>query len=349
MRPRFFVLVITAVGLFHTRGTWALAPGEGLILNPSTGDYTLNYCDPDQLPDTCVIEQVIFTPATKLSPVLRTRFILNTADWSITYRYRVKNKAASRQPLVMLALDPIPDINAPIPLSKRLVDLKTAGVATQLGAGRAVLLTPAGWQGTTVPSVQSPNFLRLGWTFGSLAFPQAGLAPGQVQLGFGFTSTNLPGIAIAAQLSGNPERTNSFDDDGPTGDIGAQFNALQLHDYVTSVAAVPTVAIPMPFGRAELLRRIDAQMKTWVDLKLLDPTLLPQLDGYIQAAITAASVADLTSCAADVASVRNRLLQIYALLDDLPDEWTETADSPLIAKLAARVLYFDLGYAISHP
>ncbi len=342
------MLLLLAGGTVHTSSAFADSR-EGIILDPASGNYTVNYCSPDELPGACELQTVTFEPATKISPLLKSHFFLDTSKWTINYQYRIRNKAVSRQPVIQLVLDPVTDVRSATPLPRTLAQTPTdfQALRTQLSTAGTALGTPAQWRGSVYVST-SPPAVRVVWTYKDLSKSQAGLAPGQVQIGYTYSSSHLPGI-IAAQLSGKVTTIPSFDDDGPVGSIGAQLEAIEQHDYVTRYAAVPAVAIPVPFDRAELLRRIETQAQSWVSLKILDPVAFAQIDSFIRAAIAALGQGNGAGCAANVSNTRSRLRQIYASLDDALDDWSEPSESPLMTKLAARVLDFDLDYAIRHP
>ena len=183
--------------------------------------------------------------------------------------------------------------------------------------------------------------LRLNWVYhGALG---EGLQPGATQGGFGFASNDLPGIS-PAELEGDTDSPR-FQDEGPDGDIAEQLNELEQHDHVLRNVAAPKIAVPAPFDRAELLRRIQAEVKTWVDRKLLDAALYAQLDHWFQAAIAAAARGDRAGCANHVGSLRARLLAEYPDLD-AGDGGVSGGPQHAIDRLAARVLAFDLGYAL---
>lgn len=349
MKRAVFIVAAALVSLLLVENVcvFAAAPGESIVLDPNSGNYLITYCGigPIGAKNTCVLHQEIFEPATKINPRLKSHFIANQFG-PVTYRYAVKNRLGSRQPLTIFILEPISNIASSQPLPQSNAGISSSQLPGLLAVGQAALTTPSGWGGFENISIKGRG-LHVAWSYDLRTVPP-GLAPGYVQPGFGFSSNDLPGI-ISAHLVGHPSQSISFADEGPQDDISDQFDALQTKDFVVRYAAVPTIAVPTPFNRAALLTSIESQVSTWVGLGLLDSVVFTQIDGYLQAAIAAASRTDLTSCGIDVAAVRAQIRKIYALLDELPDDWAEPTESPLMAKLAARVLDFDLDYAIRHP
>jgi hypothetical protein len=325
-------------------------PGESITLDPSTGNYTVAYCNPNGLPlpsGACPLEQFIFVPGTKIDPRVRSSF--DSMGSVFRYSYGLRNGASSLQPLVILALDPVSSVVGSIPISQVMPGIDDQTLAKALDSWAASLAAPPNWRGVAIVD-PTGSALRVAWLDTAAQNQTDGLAPRKVQDGFRLLSADLPGIG-PAQVTGNAGLPATLTDDGPVGDIGAQLQVLQMNDFVARFAAVPVIQIPSPFSRAELLRRIDAQVGTWVGLKILDPVLYTQIDGFLQAAISAADRSDPSSCAAHVDHVDKLLHEIYAALDGLDDDPKDKdkVESPLITRLAARVLIFDLIYAIRHP
>lgn len=338
-----------ATGLFIVTSSslFGASPGEEITLNPATGNYDITYCGIGfaGAKSTCILRHVVFEPATKITPILKSSFVPGAAG-TIAYRYSVENGKRARQLLVTFVLEPVRDIQSPQSLPKRAGDISSGQLADALAAGAAAVSTPKGWYGT---EARGTDGLRVAWMDNHIQDGMKGLGAGRRQRGFGFTSGDLPGI-IAAQFTGNPTQRLAFPDEGPDGDIAARLGDLQVDDFVTAYAAVPSIPVPAPFDRAELLRRIGAQVKTWVGLKLLDPVVFSRIDGLIQAAVAAAAINDGRSCEADIDNVERQIHQMYESLDDTQDQddSDEKPDSPPMSRLAARVLEFDLMYALHH-
>lgn len=346
MIARRNILVVTVL-LAASGSSLAASPGESIVLDPATGNYDVTYCGigPIGSKNACMLHRVVFEPATKIDPILKSYFALDGSG-NTTYRFRVENGKRARQPLLTFLLDPVSDLRSSQPLPKRPSDVAPGQLGNALAAGTAALVVPSGWHAFELPN-PSGVALRVAWADDSKGEGGArGLGTGRKQTGFGLASADLPGI-IAAQFRGNPTHELAFPDEGPGGDISAQLDTLQLNDFVTAFAAVPSIAVPSPFDRAELLRRIDNQLKTWVDLKLLDPVVFSRIDGFIQAAIAAASNRSPESYRAHIGNIEKQVHEIYESLEDSEDGSSgERSDSPLISRLAARVLIFDLDYVL---
>lgn len=324
--------------------TKAAQPGEAITLDAGSGNYVITYCSSESQDDSCELRQSTFVPATKIVPEINSRFELEQ-NLRIGYRYTVRNGRTGRQALISFTLDPVSDIVSSVPLPKDASEARAVSVAETQAVSSAAISSPEGWLAQSRYSTVGKG-VRIGWRYGHHHTGGDGLPLGREQGGFGFISKDLPGI-VASRLSGNSGLTLRFTDEGPgSTDILSQLNELQVHDYVTRFAAVPAVTVPTPFDRAELLRRIDAQVKTWVDLKLLDATMFSRIDGFIQAAIAAASSNDLKSCEAHIGNIAKQIRGIYESPENTDDGSGEGPDSPLLSRLAARVLKFDLNYAL---
>src|SRR5450759_2543005 len=79
----------------------AALPGESIVLDPNTGDYTLTYFDYPSAPKKARIRQAIFVPATKIDPIVKSAFNLREGG-EIIYTYTVTNGIKSRQPLIAM-------------------------------------------------------------------------------------------------------------------------------------------------------------------------------------------------------------------------------------------------------
>lgn len=78
-------------------------PGEGIALDPATGDYTITYRGD---PDSTELSQTVFVPSTKIAPAIRSNFRQDERGM-IVYRYTVSNGATAKQAIVGVRLDQI--------------------------------------------------------------------------------------------------------------------------------------------------------------------------------------------------------------------------------------------------
>ena len=323
----------------------AALPGESIVLDPNTGNYTLTYWDYPGDPDAR-IRQAIFVPATKIDPLVESTLKLRK-EGTIIYTYRVTNGLKSGQPLIAMRFDPVTDIVSSVPLPKHHQDVDLNMIVQSDVAGMSALIIPDGWTGGSYPS--HSGGLRISWSYSNLHSATDGLAPGKVQNGFGFSSKDIPGIGIA-QLDGNSP-VPMFPAEGPQGELAKEFALIEQNDFVPRPAAVPMIAVPAPFDAAMLLGRIQAQMHTWIAMQLLDATFSAQLDRYFQSAISAYRLNQPQVGKKQIQTMRELIEKEQPDMgrdeeheSDKNREKNDDRKSALIARLAARVLDFDLKY-----
>jgi hypothetical protein len=136
-------------------------PGESIVLDPNTGDYTITYWDYPKSPKKR-LQQAIFVPSTKIDPLVKSKFKLKD-DGVIAYSYRVTNGLKSRQSLVVMLFDPVTDIVSALPLPKNDQDINPNTIEKINQAGIAALATPSEWFGMV--STSEGGGLRIGWSY----------------------------------------------------------------------------------------------------------------------------------------------------------------------------------------
>jgi hypothetical protein len=341
-------LAIIALALWISCNAYAY-PGESVELDPVTGDYTINYWNGIGL------EQTLFVPATKIVPTVKSRFYSDAAN-KIVYRYSVSNSHQSKQDIVQFILESINSIDGTRDDSRMGISTPDEYAASMgvLRANHAALTTPAGWDGGVVFGYYDDERVRVAWdsaidhvTDKSLD----GIRPGNKVNGFGFTSTALAGISLVQFMGNHPPR--AYPDEGPLEDsaIIQQLNDIEAHDFVPRNAAVPTIAVPMPFDAAVLLDRIRTHVATWPGKQLLDPAFAARLDSYMAAAANAYRLNNTKAGKEHIMTMRQMLAKEHRNLnhDDEDDDDTEehkVATRLTIDRLAARVLDFDLRYVL---
>jgi len=316
---------------------------ESIVFDAQTGNYIITFEYDGQ------VQQSIYVPPNKINPVLRSRFSL-TPSGDIAYRYTLKNGKDSRQNvesldvLVMSAKGATISTNAP----QYLRSQPTAETALALSAdsGKVELSTPAGWRGFVLPNPDGTG-LKIGWVHWDDKVVGMGIPPGTSQSGFGYESRDLPGVGLAGIMGNAP--STSFAGHGPSQEIADQLTAIRRKVHgVSRPVAVPTFAVPNPFDAVVLLQRLQKHANSdLVGLKLIDPVFAAQLDLWFNGAIDAAKNNNTTALRNALQELRRLLKQECADVDQEGNE-TETDDKPVaparIAKLAARVLNFDLKY-----
>ncbi len=324
-------------------------PGESIVLDQATGNYTITYRGD---PNSTELSQTVFVPSTKVVPAIHSSFRLG-GKGIIVYRYTVSNGTTAKQAIVGVVLDQIVNpIIGELPFPSALQNATPAENAAYDAAEKAAL-SPAGWDGG-INRFQGEYPDRVFWMpKGTLK--TGGIQAGHTLTGFGFSSADLPGV-WPSQMDGIGE-VLSFSDEGPVEDsaVLTELNRLRDNDFVTRTAAVPMIAVPAPFDAAALLGSIQYQMHKWIAMKLLDATFSAQLDRYFQSAISA--------CQLNQPEVGMQQIEVLRVLirkeqpdmgrdeqheSDRSHEKNDDRQTPLIDKLAARVLDFDLGYVIRH-
>jgi len=330
---RFVTLFIN---LFWATSCLALQPGEGVVLDPATGDYIISYRD-GTVPGN-PLYQVRFIPSTKIDPILLSRFYIEK-EKQIRYSYTITNGVKGRQPLIDFGFGEISALTIP----------KDTPLISGVLAGTWGLTTPAGWNGFMAK--KDTNYV-VSWTIHPVATRQDGLQPGKSQGGFSFSSPDLPGLDMA-EISGNGDPGN-FPNEGPDDEeILNQYSQLQGNDFLTRPAAIPMISIPAPFDAAVLLNNIQTQMHAWIGMNLLDSTFSSQLDRYLTAAADAYRHNQPKAAKEDIERVREMLKKEHQDLGR--DEENENGNSretkdnkkpAAVDRLAARVLDFDLMYVL---
>lgn len=323
-------------------------PGESIVQDPVTGDYIITYWNPEMDPPG--LDTNTFVPATKIVPTIRSRFTTNRTG-SIVYRYSVTNGTQSKQALGLVILDPVASI-----VGTR--DDSGLGIATAaeyassmavLRTNKAAIFSPRGWDGSVAFGIggRTDGSVRIGWS--SSDELSSGLKPGSTMGDFGFSSDALPGI-IAAELSGDSP-VFGWSGEGPPEDsaIVQQLDEIQMHDYVPRNAAVPSIAVPVPFDAAVLLDRIRNQVATWPGKQLVDPAYAAELDRYLVAAADAYRLNNSKAGKEQIETIRKMLGREHKFLDHDDEDNEDTIEHKAatrltIERLAARVLDFDLRY-----
>jgi hypothetical protein len=142
--------------------------------------------------------------------------------------------------------------------------------------------------------------------------------------------------------------------------VGQKVNELLASDFIPRPAAVPKIPVPEPFDAAAVLASLQKHLKKdLLRMKLVEPVFAAQLSRLLEAAIEAAR-------RGNVAALRGHLKELRHMLKGFGEPHEEDHRAPRkededddrtpetefgtrawphpIAKLAARVLEFDLAY-----
>lgn len=314
-------------------------PGESIVLDPATGDYTVNYWSGASL------GQIVFVPATKITPAVQSKFELSSAE-KINYRYTVSSGLQSKQRLNSILIDPARQL-----IVGRDVPANFDSLTSQEES--AALKAPNGWEGWIAPSL-SGDGARVSWHPTYDMHPTSdmesnGIKPGDTLHGFGLSSYALPGLGIIQLRGAHP--VLSFPDEGFGSDSAIADQFYRLPDFVPRTAAVPTIAVPSPFDPAVTLERIQAHMHTWIAKQLLDTSFSTQLDRSFQSAISAYRLNQPKVGKKQIQTMRELIHKEYQDLGSDEEHESEKSQgkdydkkSALIDRLAARILDFDLEF-----
>ena len=297
--------LVVVIFLFFSFAVYA---NERIEFDPQTGNYIIYYMYSGEL------RQTVFVPATKFNPVIKSKY-KNNRDGSIKYKYMIKNSNKSRQAISLVSID----INS-----------------TSAGS----IKNPNNWLGNIINS-------RLGWLYHS-SENNDGLAPGKSEKGFEYISMDLPGIGLM-RLSGDTPILR-FPGYGPSQEISDKIDELAdpKNDSLYRVVAVAKIPVPDPFDAAVVLQGIQTHVQELVGMELIESVFASQLDRLLQAAVDAVKQGNLDAARSDIKDTRHLIHNAHTDLDK--EEWvghdknTAKGKHHLIAKLAAKVLYFDLRY-----
>lgn len=297
---------------------------DTLVYDPNTGNYTLTYNG----------NSYVFAPGTNIDPKVQSWFETKR-DGTVTYRYRVRNGKGAKQSIDDFRL------MTPAALSQD-----------------SDITSPQGWESLVVAHLPA-----VVWDIKDLDNETDSIAPGKSAERFSFVAPYLPQVS-AAQLWHFAEMPQFQDEGGeegpdPASSVGQQFNALLANNYVSRYAAAPAIPIPSPFDPATVLTAIQKHIDhDLISIKLIDPAFAAQFDRLLQAAVDAAKLNNKTAVRGDIKDLRKLLREQHDNLDkeDSGDFGKDRGDkdrddktkSPLIDKLAARVLDFDLQYVATH-
>lgn len=303
--------------------SFVAAAEDSIVVDSNTGDYIITY----QIKPAGETTRVVFIPATKIDPGVSWDIKIsgNKSD-VLLYRYRFKNGRASRQYLE----------GARLTVSNAIPNSATS---------------PAGWIGRLSQDSVSSSYL-VSWFFKTNDI--GGLKIGSSLSGFEFKSMDLPGVGNV-EFFGSAPAGQAFPGEGPrsSSPISAQFDEITDHNFVLRNSAVPRIKIPSPFDAAVVLSNIQKHMDTdLVNMKLIDLTFASQLDRLFQTAIAAADGGNAVALKGNLKDLRQMLKREHADVDkdnedrnnNDDDKNKEKDKSPLIDKLAAKVLDFDLKY-----
>ena len=316
----------------------ALQPGEGIVLNSATGNYLISYRDGAGTANDPLV-QLPFIPSTKIDPKLSsTTKILNNV--TILYEYTLSNSVSAKQSIMDMEIYGLPS-NANISGTTTTI---TEG-SKQMDLFQPTLAVPnINWYGS---GARGSGWVNIGWHYNYDSDPPSpllGIRPGITQGGFSLTSLDLPGLFSVKLLGGGTGHVG-YPGYAPDGDISILIDQLEDNDFVPRNAAAPMIAVPVPYNAAVTLERIQAHAHTWIAKQLLDSVFSGQLDRLFQSAISAYRLNQPLVGKQHLDSLRTLIKQQQPNADKQVATITPIAMPPAkIDLLAARILYFNLGY-----
>lgn len=339
-----YTLLIAVFGYCLALPVVAQDTDEGIYLNSATGDYTVRFLGFD---DT-IIEGTFF-PHTKINPSIKSRF--DTAgDDHTKYQYNVKNGRTSKQDIATI-----------------IIYVSSVSAHGQVN--------PTGWVGSVAPNIGGIGEI-VGWSSRTvrpgmdeemvMTDPRwnepaiAGIPPGGGPVEFAFRSRDLPGVGVIRNR-GSAAITR-LPDEGPDPEtpVGKAYSELRQNDFVPRLAAIPKISNPAPFDAVAVLSGIQKHVKDdLVGMELVEPSFVTKLDQGLTSAIEAAKRGNTEALRSELRKLRHLLKGFGEAEADShtaaakdkdedqspPEDRIRTKDWPHpIAKLAARVLDFDLKY-----
>ncbi len=321
------LLIATAQGAALTPISPApLGAMEGIVFDMETGNYVITYEAADELRPQGLY-QTIYVPATKINPSVKSHFRKMERPDAIVYSYKVKNGKDSKQNLEGLIV-----------------------IASHAYQG---LGGPRGWNGSIVTNVDGPG-LRIGWHY-SGSEDLGGIAPKGTLGGLEFKSRDLPGIGIMQLRGATP--IQAYAGYGPNQEIEDQIREIDRKNFVRRTVALPKIPVLSPFDAAAVLTSLRKHVKDdFVKMQLIEPEFANRLDQGFAAAIEDANRGSAESLRHDLKALRHMIEGFGETaedehaakkkdMDDDHEDEIKTGNWPHpIAKLAARVLDFDLKY-----
>jgi hypothetical protein len=316
-------MMTTKSGLVGILVTFLLAASlvataeDSIVVDPDTGNYVITYQSKHAVGG---LTRVVWVPATKIDPGVRWDISSHNPN-VLLYRYRFENGRTSRQ-------------------------LLEGGRVVASAAIPNSVMAPQGWEGAVEQDPNSSSAV-VSWFFRTNDI--GGMKIGTVLGDYGFESPDLPGVG-QVEFFGSAPAGQAFPEEGPrsSSPIRAQFDSITNNDFVARLAAIPRISVPTPYDAATVLTNIQKHLDTdLAGMKLVDPALVAQMDPWFATAIDAAKRNNTAGLRNALQELRRLLKQECADVDQEGNE-TDTDDKPVppvrIAKLAARVLNFDLKY-----
>ena len=325
MRKRNFHSTWTITLFLFTTSICAFALEEGIVKN-ANGDYIITFRS-----ESGQMIQWLWEPATKIDPMVSSKFRRRSKPESLVYSYKITNGKKSAQDLGVI----------------RFVASNTIS-STQV--------VPTGWDGLMKQDWGRSSGVIVAWSFDT----DGGLKPGSHQGDFSFESNDLPGVGRMELIGVAPVPSiQQILPDGPLSEdmselspVRQQFTDLEANEFVPRNTAIPKIPVSTPYDGAAVLDALRAHItKDIADLKLIEPTLASELDRALQAA---ADAIRRDSIKAAREHLHDAFKLVHKAHPDLErDGWDDEGDDQSngksakvhpVDRLAARVIAFDIKY-----
>lgn len=273
---------------------------DSVTFNPATGNYELSYvCDDERGTVTTTLE-----PHNKVAPAIESGFV-STSD-GIAYTYSVLLGDASRQPLRMIALDPVQQVWGIAPPPSKAM-LKGASPDELRRFQEAIVANaPPGWR--TINFTNRNGTARVGWA--RVEPPPSTFVAKSRQDGFAFASRHLPGVFPALFRGDGASWSLPCEGPGP-GPAADAVETLIRNDMLPRFVAAPVIRVDHPFSPLRVLKALRDHLSQLEQWTLIDTVMSTRIRGYLTEAIAKTEVNDPAGAAAALGKVRLALRAKY--------------------------------------
>ncbi len=244
---KIFQILWVLLNLGWAESCLALQAGEGIVPDPISGNYFLNY----RSEFNGSLLQKIYIPSTKIDPVIFSSVKLVDGQ-DVLYQYMLTNRINAKQAIVNFDIYGLPsDVNIKGATSISVTDQTQS---FQINSFESALIIPSN-SDCSGSGTKSTQKITIGWLCidylpqSDTPDPLSGISPDATLGGFGLISSDLPGV-IATQVSGNGDGRVGLGDEASSEFMDLYENQLLNADFVPVNAAAPMIAVPSPYDAA---------------------------------------------------------------------------------------------------
>jgi hypothetical protein len=354
--------IIRLALVFIFLGWGAARAQDSAVFDAQKNTWKLYYKDPET-------EQWVrkgYVQQNAIAPSIKT--VVQATKDQYEYRYRISNRRDARQlidtfrvwgiPLIYTIPD-LPPVTANAQNNPELEDKQRwAQLKAKRSFENSVIKAPKGWSGglRVDEKVRHTSFV---WTPGLKDSDPDGIPPGTSQDGFTVTRAELPGVA-RAKLTGSTEEPWGLDNLPDTPFWRQKVDEIQDLDYLLVPVLAPVIPVPVPYNGAELARRLQAHVQTWLQYGHIHAELLARLNRQFDVLIPALEIGNKRAAHAAMAAMRKDCAERHPGFGDeqidadddahdagaMPRTATQRGayPQPAIDRVATRALAFDLRY-----